>query len=69
MEDVSTHPIKQTANAIHPAHVEAIVKHAVRKIPGGTALANKIFSRKKTTNQRMADDRNDKGNHLKHFWN
>ena len=67
--DVSTHPSKQTANAIHPSHVEAIVKHAVRKIPGGPALAAKVFGRKNKTTQRMQDDRNDKGDHLKHFWN
>ena len=68
-EDVSTHPSKQTANSIHPAHVEALVKHAVRNIKGGPELAKQIFGRKTRTTKRPDDIwYSHDGDHMKHFW-
>jgi len=65
-ENMSTHP--STSFKVHPMHEADLIKHAVRKIPGGPALAAKWEAQKKGFKKRLPDHRADENDDPKHFW-
>ena len=67
--DQNLHPAIQGFHTVHPMHHEAIIKHAVRNIPGADKQLKEFFDRKTKSTGRMKDDRQDYDNNQKFNWN
>ncbi len=58
-EDISTHGSRQGDHIFHHQHHEHVVRHALRNIPGGKQLCDKVYNLRKESHERLPEPRND----------